>query len=118
MLRYLDLIVLAIALPVFVLAGFPLPGWGAATAAWLVQRAIQHALTTRAAASEDPRTVAGLMTASMIARGWLVALSIFGVGLAEREAGLSAAVVTIAVFTVYFSAQMVIRPFEQGGLKR
>jgi hypothetical protein len=114
-LRHLDLAVLLVALPVFVLAGFPLIGWAAAAAAWVAQRTLQAVLTRRAAASGDPRTVAGLLTASMISRAWLVALSIFGVGLAEREAGLSAAVLAIVLFTVYFSAQMIIRPFEAGG---
>ena len=39
----------------------------------------------------------------MIARGWFCALAIFGVGLAEGdEAGLSAALLVIALFTVYF----------------
>ena len=66
--RYLDLIVLALALPVFALAGFPLAGYAVAAAAWLAQRGIQHVLTTRAD-TDDPRTVAGLLTASMIGRG-------------------------------------------------
>lgn len=116
--RYLDLIALAFALPVFVLAGFPLAGYAAAAAAWLAQRGLQHLLTARAVASDDPRTVAGLLTASMIGRGWLVALSIFGVGMYEREAGLAAAVLSIVLFTVYFTAQVFVRPFEQGGRRR
>jgi hypothetical protein len=110
--RYLDLAVLALALPVFVLAGFPLLGYAVGAAAWLVQRAIQILLERRAAASDDPRMVAGLLTGSMIGRGWLVALAIFGVGLTEREAGLAAAVLFIALFTVYFSARIVLRPFD------
>jgi hypothetical protein len=104
--------VLALALPVFVLAGFPLLGYAVGAAAWLVQRAIQVLLERRAAASDDPRMVAGLLTGSMIGRGWLVALAIFGVGLTEREAGLAAAVLFIALFTVYFSARIVLRPFD------
>ncbi len=116
--RYLDLILLAIALPVFVVAGLPLLGYAAAAAAWLAQRALQHVLNARAVASDDPRTVAGLLTASMIGRGWLMALSIFGVGMYEREAGLAAAVLAIALFTTYFTAQIFVRPFEQGGRKR
>ena len=50
----------------------------------------------------------------MIARGWIVAGSIFGVGIADREAGLSAAVLVIALFTVYFTVRMIIRPIERG----
>jgi hypothetical protein len=110
--RYLDLALLALSLPVFLLAGLPLLGWAVAAAAWLVQRGLQLALTKRAAASGDPRTVAGLLTGSMIARGWLVALSIFGAGLVEREAGLAAAILAIILFTVYFTVGMVVRPFD------
>jgi hypothetical protein len=104
--RFLDLAVLALALPVFIAADLPLIGWAVAGAAWLVQRGLQLALERRARASDDPRTVAGLITGSMIARAWLMALAIFGVGLAERAAGLAAAVLTITLFTVYFSSSL------------
>jgi hypothetical protein len=53
----------------------------------------------------------------MIARGWLVALAIFGAGLAEREAGLSAAVLAIVLFTVYFRAQIFVPTFATGGAR-
>ena len=111
-LRYLDLVVLALALPIFVAAGLPLLGWAGAAAGWLLQRLIQYFIEKRARESGDPRTVAGLMTGSMIARGWIVAGSIFVVGLTEREAGLSAAILAITLFTFYFTSQMLTRPFE------
>ena len=38
--KYLDLVILAIALPIFVIAGWPLFGYAAAAFAWLVQRVI------------------------------------------------------------------------------
>jgi hypothetical protein len=110
--RHLDLLVLTLALPLFLAAGLPILGWGAATAAWIAQRAMAEALGRRAAASDDPRTVAGLMAGSMIGRGWLMALTIFGAGMVEREAGLSAAVLAIVVFTIWFSTRMVTRPFD------
>jgi hypothetical protein len=114
-LRYLDLVLLAMALPLALATGLPLIGWGAAAAAWLAQRGIRAAIDRKAEASGDPRTVAGLLTGSMIGRGWLMALSIFGVGMVEREAGLFAAVLTISLFTVYFTSQMIVRPFEEAG---
>jgi hypothetical protein len=111
-LRYLDLVVLVLALPIFVAAGLPLLGWGGAAIGWTIQRAVQYGIEKRARASDDPRTVAGLLTGSMIARGWIVAGSIFVVGLSEREAGLSAAILAITLFTFYFTSQMLTRPFE------
>jgi hypothetical protein len=111
-LRYLDLVVLAVALPVFLAAGLPLLGWAAVTAVWAAQRALQAAINRRARTASEPGTVAGLLTGSMIARGWLVAGTIFVVGLTEREAGLAGAVLGITVFTAYFMGQVLVRPFE------
>jgi len=119
LLRYLDLIVLGLALPLFVLVDLPLLGYAVAAAAWLVQRAINALATRRAQSSEDPRTVVGLLAGSMIGRGYLVAGSIFAVGLVgAREDGLAAALLSITLFTIYFSAQMVVRPFDQPSPRR
>jgi hypothetical protein len=112
-LRQLDLVVLALALPVFLAAGFPLAGYAAAAGAWVVQRAIKAAFERRAKATDDPRTVVGLTAGSMLARGWLVALTILLVGLGENDAGLAAAVLVIVLFTIHFTLSMVLRPFEQ-----
>jgi hypothetical protein len=112
--RYLDFVVLAIALPVFIVGGLPIVGYITAAGAWIGQRAIQAFTTRRAAATRDPRTVVGLMAGSMIGRGWLVAGTIFIVGVADsNKAGLAAAVLFIALFTVYFTVNMILRPFDQ-----
>ena len=113
-LENLDIVVLVLALPLFLAAGFPILGWAAAAVAWIAQRAIRAFLSGRAERSDDPRTVAGLLAGSMIARGWLAALAIFGVGLYDNEAGLSAAVLFIALFTVFLTTEMLMRPFEPG----
>ena len=110
--RYLDLVLLALALPVFVVAGLPMLGYAAAAVAWLAQRALQVWLNRRAAASDDPRTVVGIAAGSMIGRGWLVALTIFAAGLSDEDAGLAAAVLVIVLFTAYFTVSMIMRPFQ------
>ena len=112
MIRHLDLVVLALALAIFLAAGLPLLGYAAGGVAWLLQRGLDSILSGRAAASDDPRTVAGLLAGSMIARGWMMALAVFGAGMIEKEAGLSAAVLVLALFTVYFSTTMLTRPFD------
>lgn len=111
--RQLDLLLLALALPVFVVGGLPLLGYATGAGAWLVQRAIQVLLLRRARASDDPRTVVGLTAGSMIGRGWLVALAIFTVGLRHNKAGLAAAVLVIVLFTAYFMVNLILRPFEK-----
>ena len=113
--RYLDLIVLAVALPVFVVAGWPLLGYAAGAVAWLAQRAIQawtNAQALQAQEDGNVKRVAGYVTGSMIGRGWLVALIIFGAGMVENDAGLAAAVLVVVLFTVYFAASMAVRPFQ------
>ena len=110
--RYLDLLLVALALPVFLAAGLPLAGWAVGGGVWVAQRGLQEYLDRRASASKDPRTVVGLLAGSMIARGWLVAIAVFLVGLSDNEAGLAAAVLVIVLFTVYFTTRMILRPFE------
>jgi hypothetical protein len=115
LMRQLDLVILAIALPIFVLAGWPLFGYAAGAFAWLVQRAIAELLARRAAASDDPKTVVGLTAGSMIGRGWLVALTIFGAYLvagSDDHVGLAAAVLVVVLFTAYFTVSLIFRPFE------
>jgi hypothetical protein len=113
-LRYLDIVILVLALPVFLAADLPMLGYAAAAAAWLVQRAIQVVLTRKAAAAEDPRAVAGIAVGSMIGRGWLVALTILAVGLADSdEAGLSAAVLLLVLVTAYLTVSMIMRPVHK-----
>ena len=110
--RFLDLVLLAVALPVFLVGGLPMLGYAAGAVAWLAQRALQLWLNRRAAASDDPRTVVGIAAGSMIGRGWLVALTIFAAGLSDEDAGLAAAVLVIVLFTAYFTVSMIMRPFQ------
>ncbi|MDP8908948.1 MAG: hypothetical protein M3N47_07495 [Chloroflexota bacterium] len=104
---------LALALPVFVLADLPLLGYAVGAVAWLFQRGVQIATTRAAKRATDPRTLVGITAASMIGRGWLVAFAVFGAGLAgESEDGLAAAVLVLALFTLYFTASAILRPFD------
>lgn len=113
-LRWLDLAVLAVALPVFLAAGLPLLGWAGVAGAWLVQRAAQHLVERRARASGDPRRTTALLGLSMFARVWIIALTIFVIGNSDREAGLSAALLSIVLVTVYLTALMTSGPLAPG----
>jgi hypothetical protein len=113
-LRYLDIVLLVLALPVFLAGDLPMAGYAAGGAAWIAQRAIQVALNRKAAAEEDLRKVAGIAVGSMVGRGWLVALTILAVGLADSDkAGLAAGVLAIVLFTAYFTVSMILRPFDK-----
>lgn len=111
--RNLDLIVLAIALAVFLAAGFPILGWVTAAGLWIFQRIVRDYLTRRAERSDDPRTTVGLMAGSMLGRGWLVAGVILAVGVADHHVGLAAAVLFLLVYTIQFTTSLILRPFEQ-----
>jgi hypothetical protein len=112
MLRFADLAVLALALPVFVAADLPLLGWAGVTAAWILQRVVHASFLRRAQASDNARLAVGLMGASLLGRVWFLALVVLGIGLADRDAGLPAAVLTLIVFQVWFTASFVSRSME------
>lgn len=100
-LRYADLVVLAAALPVFIFGGHPLLGWVAIAIAWPAQRAMQAVLESRAAEAEDARSFFRYMAGSLVGRSWLIALTIFAVGIIDRPTGFAAAVLALIVFTTY-----------------
>ena len=57
--RLVDVLVLVLALPVFVAAGWPLFAWAGVTAVWLFQRGIQALIQRRARASHQPAHLHG-----------------------------------------------------------
>jgi hypothetical protein len=106
--KYVDLLVLAAALPVFLLGGLPLLGYAAAAAAWLAQRGIQVVATKRALAENaagNRQRAMGVLAATTLGRVWLMATAVLLVGLAERRSGLAAAVLVLVLFTISFAAQ-------------
>jgi len=107
-LKYVDPLLLAAALAVFLLAGLPLLGYAVGAAAWVAQRGVQ-ALAARRAADElaagNRQKAMGIVAATTLGRVWTMAAAVLVVGLAEREAGLAAAVMLAAFFTVAFVAQ-------------
>ena len=107
-LRYADIVLLVLALPVFLIAGLPMLGYAVAAAAWLAQHAIL-AIAQRSAAKAisrgDRRRALGSIAAATLGRVWLVTLAILLVGLlAEREDGLAAAVLSLVLVSVHFGA--------------
>jgi hypothetical protein len=106
-LRYGDLVLLALALPVFLIAGLPMLGYAAAAGAWVAARAIEAVAlrrSARALGGGDRRAAVGTLAAATLARVWLIALVVLLVGIAEREAGLAAAVLAVVVFTFHLGA--------------
>ena len=110
-LRNLDLLLLALALPLFLVAELPVLGWVTAAAVWVMWRGIGELTDRRAAAATDAKQMAGIAAGSMIGRGWLLGLILLGAGLAtDREVGLSAALLVLALFTVHFTFKLIASP--------
>ena len=107
--KYVDLLLLAAALAVFLLGGLPLLGYAVGAAAWLVQRgdpdARRQARARPNSRAGNRQKAMGIVAATTLGRVWLMATAVLLVGLAEREAGLSAAILVLVLFTVSFAAQ-------------
>jgi hypothetical protein len=110
LLRSLDLLVLALALPLFLIAGAPLLGWAIVTVAWIAQRWIVAIAKQRALATGDRRLMMRAVGWSMILRLALVTSSVVVVGVIDRDAGLPAALLAALLFTVALAAQVVVPP--------
>ena len=104
----LDLIVLAIALPVFVVAGLPISGYLVAVGLWAVVR-VSEVISERKARqkllSGDRKTAMGTVAATSLGRAWFMALGILVAGLISRDAGFYGAIVLVVVFTVHLGSK-------------
>jgi hypothetical protein len=119
LLGYLDIWLLICALPIFIGASLPILGWVGGTAAYLVQRLLSELLNRSARQSADLPSYLGVMVGGVIARGFFVALAIFGVGLIDGNAGAAAGILFLAAYTIYFTMSLILRPYSgKGGVKR
>jgi hypothetical protein len=116
--KHVDLLALAAALAVFAIGGLPLLGYAAAAAAWLAQRGIQMLAGRRAVAelaAGNRQRALGMVAITTLGRVWLMVTVALVVGLADREAGLAAAVLLVILFTISFAAQGIAHLFEPEG---
>jgi hypothetical protein len=114
-LRNLDLVILALAVPVWAVAQLPLLGWAAAAFAWLASRALQTFAERRAVEAGNRQVAMGARAASLVGRLYLVGLTVLGAGVVEREAGLTAGVLSVLVFTVWFVSLLIVKPLDEAG---
>jgi hypothetical protein len=116
--KYVDLLALALALPVFLLADFSLLGYAVGAAVWLVQRTVQSVAARRAQeelAHGERQRAMGIVAGTGLGRVWLMAAAVLVVGLAvERQAGLAAAVLVVVLFTISMAAQGFRQLFGDG----
>ncbi len=116
--KHVNLLLLAVALIVFAIGGLPMLGYAVAAAAWLAQRGIQVLAQRRSAealANGNRQRAMGLVAASTLGRVWLMVTAALLVGLGDREAGLAATVLLLALFTISFAAQGLAHLLEPEG---
>ena len=110
--RYADIALLALALPAFVVADWPLGGYAALAAAWLIQRGasvLARRRAERALGEGNRRSALATVGWSSLGRAWFVAAVVFATGLADRESGLAAAILAAVLFTVYLAGEAITR---------
>jgi hypothetical protein len=112
-LRYLDLVLLVVALPVFLLADVPMAGYLAVAGIWIVMYGIEIASNRAIAGAverRDRRAAMGWLGATSLASAWVVALAVLIVGLAAgKDAGLAAALLALVLFTVHLGSRVLLR---------
>jgi hypothetical protein len=116
-LRYLDLVLLAVALPVFIAADLPMAGYLVVAGVWVVMYGIEVGANRAIAGAverRDRKAAMGWLGATALARAWIVALSVLIVGLAAgKHAGLAAAVLALILFTVHLGTRVLLRFLSQ-----
>lgn len=116
--KFVDPLMLIAALAVFLLGGFSMLGYAVGAGAWLAQRGIQmfaNSRSKRELAAGNRQKAMGIVAGTTLGRVWLMATAVLLVGLAQREAGLSSAILLLVMFTVSFAAAGIAHLFEPEG---
>ena len=122
--RHLDLLVLLLALPVFIVADAPISGYLAAGGAWIIGKIgvdIAARRPREALRAGNRNAALGVTAFATMGRIWLVAGAILLVGLLDqRDAGLAAAVLSLVLVTVSLATSFithVMDPEAEGALR-
>ena len=95
----IDAIIALVALPLFLLAGWPLAGWFWAVALWAVNRFLQAVVEHRAVRMPALRGV-GVMGASMLLRPWIGMLILFLITRHDKAMAVSSVLLFLLLVTV------------------
>jgi hypothetical protein len=98
--------VIALALPVFAVAGWPLEGWALAAVLWLAAQAFAFVLT-RLSKDADNLAAAGMRGIGTTSRGLLVGIPLVAVTVADERVGIAAAAVYALAFTMELAVGLV-----------
>ena len=110
----IDLWLIGLALPLFLVAGLPILGWVTGAGIWIAQRLVQAYFRRRVSSMDEPRRVTGTIVISTMIRAWGSAAVVLAVGIRDEQVGLSAVVMIVALFSVYFAGSLWERYVEMG----
>jgi hypothetical protein len=113
-LRYIDLVLLWLTVPLALALGAPPIGLLLAAVVWTGQRFVALAVDRRARRRDSVREAIGLNMATMMVRQWLLAgtVVVAGVGVG-REDGVTAAAVLLVAFTISLAATLLLRALSR-----
>jgi hypothetical protein len=111
LLRYLDLVLIALAAPILLLIGVPAAGYGVGAGSWAALRVLGAGLEQYLRQTSDARREISLRLGYLIARIFLLALAVVLVRRgAGRDDGLAALLVIVFAFTVQLVISFIERP--------
>lgn len=118
LLRYLDVVLVVVGAPIFLLIGVPAAGYGAGAGSWIVLRALGVGLDRYLAGAPDAARELTLRLAYLIGRLVALALTVILVRRgAGRDAGLTALVVIVLAFTIQLIVSIATRPSMGAGAR-
>jgi hypothetical protein len=91
-------LVIALALPLFLVAGWPLAGWAVAAVLWIGTQAL-GLLLARVKPSPNNIAASGALAFGMMARLLIVLVVLLALAASNRDAGLAAALTYGAAYT-------------------
>jgi hypothetical protein len=98
--------VVALALPVFVVAGWPLAGWALAAVLWAAAL-VFSLLLARLPSDPSNLAAAGMRGIGTTSRGLLVGVPLAAVPVSDESVGIAAALVYALAFTVELAVGLV-----------
>ena len=98
-------IVIAVALPIFLLAGWRVSGWAIGAVLWLGSELLGLVLT-RLQSRTGNLAAAGVVAFGMLFRGIAVMVVVFAVAVSDKWLGLAAALTYAAGYSATFGLQL------------
>ena len=117
-LRYLDVVLVAVAAAPALALGTPVLGYAVGAGAWVVQRIIAQADRRWVGKAAEPRTQLGLSLFEAFGRIWLLAGAIVAAGVAGGRAdGLTAALTIFGAYSVAFAIRVLTGPPQRKAIQ-